>query len=161
MNQYELVLLYHPDIEIDLDKAIKKINSAVKDAGGRVLASDNWGKRKLAYQIVDQDYAIYVYDEIELPPDQIPKLETALNLADEVIRYLLTKPTPNFGVYGKKDAPKEDDVAPSVPAEAVKETKTAKVAKKPTTKPKATTVKKVTAVKTKAKASVKKVKGKE
>ena len=97
MRDYELVVLYHPDLEIDLDKALKKVDGLIKDSGGKVSYSDNWGKRRLAYPIKKQDYAIYVYYEVQLDRKGLAKLEGLFNITDEVIRYLLTKPTPNFG----------------------------------------------------------------
>lgn len=91
MTRYELVVLLHPDLEIDLDTPIKKIESHVVEAGGSVAKKDNWGKRKLAYPIKKQEFAIYVYWEIDLPADGLSKLDRALNITDEVLRHLVTK----------------------------------------------------------------------
>ena len=49
-NKYELAVLYHPDLEIDLEKAAEKVASIVKANGGKIVSEDNWGKRKLAYK---------------------------------------------------------------------------------------------------------------
>ncbi len=92
MNQYELAVLYHPDLEVDLSKAEQKITKLVTDNGGKIVATDNWGKRKLAYQIKKQEHAMYVFYTLELEADKPKKLEAALNITDEVIRYLLTRP---------------------------------------------------------------------
>ena len=102
MRQYELVVLYHPDLEIDLDKALKKVEGLIKGLGGKILFSENWGKRKLAYAIKKQDYGVYVYYELEFAADSVKELEAQLNITDEVIRYLVSKPTPNFGDREKK-----------------------------------------------------------
>lgn len=92
MNQYELAVLYHPDLEVDLSKAEQKVTKLVTDNGGTVVTTDNWGKRKLAYTIKKQEHAVYVFYTVELPADKPAKIEAALNITDEVIRYLLTKP---------------------------------------------------------------------
>lgn len=92
MNQYEIAVLYHPDLEIDLDKAVKKVTKIVTDNGGKVVNSDNWGKRKLAYPIAKQDFAVYVIYTVELPPTGVAKVESTLNITDEVIRFLITRP---------------------------------------------------------------------
>lgn len=94
MKPYEMMVLFHPDLEIDLDKALKKVETLVKSADGSIKMSDIWGKRKLAYKIKKQDFAVYVYYEVELPSDGIGKLETGLNIAEEVLRYLITYPVP-------------------------------------------------------------------
>jgi len=91
MEIYELVVLLHPDLEIDLDKPLKKIENLVKDQKGKIVKQDNWGKRKLAYQIQKQDYAVYAYYEIELPKSNVAKLDGLLNITDEVVRHLLVK----------------------------------------------------------------------
>lgn len=107
LRPYEVVVLLHPDLEIDLDKPLKKIESIIKDQGGNITKQDNWGKRKLAYTIAKEDYAIYVYYEVELPPAQIAKVESTLNITDEVLRYLITQPVPEAPEEEKESADKE------------------------------------------------------
>ena len=92
MDQYELAVLYHPDLEIDLEKAEAHVAKLVKDAGGNITATDNWGKRKLAYKIATHEYAVYVFYTLELPAAGVSTLNNALNITGEVIRFLITKP---------------------------------------------------------------------
>ena len=90
---YELALLYHPDLEIDLDKVNAKIEKLVTDNGGGIKDQDVWGKRRLAYPINGLEKAIYVFYNIELDGQaSISKLESNLNIYDEVLRHLITKP---------------------------------------------------------------------
>ena len=92
MNQYEIAVLYHPDLEVDLSKAEDKVKKIVADNGGKITATDNWGKRKLAYNIANNEHAIYVFYVVEMPPENVQKVEGLLNIATEVIRFLITKP---------------------------------------------------------------------
>lgn len=92
MAQYEIAVLYHPDLEVDLSKAEEKVKKIITDNGGKVVSEDNWGKRKLAYTIKKQDYAVYVFYTVEMPGEGVKKVESTLNITDEVIRYLITKP---------------------------------------------------------------------
>lgn len=92
MNQYEIAVLYHPDLEVDLSKAEDRVTKIFTDNGGKVTATDNWGKRKLAYSIKGNEYAVYVFYTVELPPTGVQKIESTLNITDEVIRFLITKP---------------------------------------------------------------------
>ncbi len=92
MDQYELAVLFHPDLEIDLEKAEGQIAKHVKAAGGSITATDNWGKRKLAYKIAGHEHAVYVFYTLELPAQGVRTLNDALNITDEVIRFLITKP---------------------------------------------------------------------
>lgn len=92
MNQYEIAVLYHPDLEIDLDKASNKVEKIFKDNGGKIVKTDNWGKRKLAYTIKKCEHAVYVFYTVDLPPQNVAKIESTLNITDEVVRFLITKP---------------------------------------------------------------------
>ncbi len=92
MAQYEVAVLYHPDLEVDLTKAEERVTKIFTDNGGAVTATDNWGKKKLAYTIAKQEHAVYVFYTVELPGESVRKVETTLNITDEVIRFLITKP---------------------------------------------------------------------
>ena len=92
MNQYEIAVLYHPDLEVDLSKAEEKVTKLITSNGGKIVATDNWGKRKLAYTIKKQEHGIYVFYTVELPGENVKKVETTLNITDEVIRYLISRP---------------------------------------------------------------------
>lgn len=91
-NQYEFAVLYHPDLEIDLEKASTKVEKILTDNGGKITSTDNWGKRKLAYTINKQEHAIYVFYSVDMPGENVAKTEQTLNITDEVIRFLITRP---------------------------------------------------------------------
>lgn len=92
MDQYEVAVLYHPDLEIDLEKASKRVEKILTDNGGKIVNADNWGKRKLAYPIKKNEHAVYVFYTVELPSSSVSKVESTLNITDEVIRFLITRP---------------------------------------------------------------------
>lgn len=92
MNSYELAILYDPDLEIDLDKASDKVKAIITNNGGFVTAEDNWGKRKLAYNIKGHDMAVYVFYTVSMDAAAVAPVEATLNITDEVIRFLITKP---------------------------------------------------------------------
>jgi small subunit ribosomal protein S6 len=92
LNQYEIAVLYHPDLEVDLTKAEERVTKIVTDNGGKIVGTDNWGKRKLAYDIKGNEHAIYVFYTVELPGSNVQKVESTLNITDEVIRFLITRP---------------------------------------------------------------------
>jgi small subunit ribosomal protein S6 len=89
MKTYELVVLFHPDLEIDIDPPIAKIEKLVEQAGGKVIKRDNWAKKRLAYRIKHQDFAVYVYFEVELDPSKAPGFERNLLLTEEIMRHLI------------------------------------------------------------------------
>lgn len=94
MKEYELTVLIHPDLEADLDAPLKKVRDIITNAGGKITSEDNWGKKKLAYAIKREEFAVYVYMDVELPADAPLKISNTLNITDEVLRYLLVKADP-------------------------------------------------------------------
>jgi len=105
MNQYEVAVLYHPDLEVDLTKAEERVTKIITDNGGKVVATDNWGKRKLAYPIKRNEHAVYVFYTVELPAQGVRKVESTLNITDEVIRFLITRP--DLKAIAKAEAEKD------------------------------------------------------
>ncbi len=91
MNEYEVAVLFDPGLEIDLAKPMAKVEKIITDNGGKITKTDNWGKKKLAYKIAGQDHAVYVFYNAVLPAASVVKVESVLNITDEVIRYLITR----------------------------------------------------------------------
>lgn len=91
MKEYELTVLVHPDLETDLDAPLSVVRKLVTGNGGTIVSEDTWGKKRLAYKIKGQDFAVYHYMEVELPADAPLKISNTLNITDGVIRYLLVK----------------------------------------------------------------------
>ena len=89
MKEYELTVLVHPDLEADIETPLKKVRDLITNAGGSIVSEDNWGKKRLAYTIKNEDFGIYVYFDVKLPSDAPLKISNTLNITDEVLRYLL------------------------------------------------------------------------
>ena len=106
MNQYEVAVLYHPDLEIDLEKATSRVEKIFTDNGGEIKNTDNWGKRKLAYPIKKNEHAVYVFYTVEFPSEAVRKVESVLNITDEVIRFMITRP--DLKAIAKAEALKEE-----------------------------------------------------
>lgn len=85
-------MLYHPDLEIDLEKASTKVEKIISDNKGKINKTDNWGKRRLAYPINKQDFAIYVFYTVDMPAENVQKVEQIFNITDEIVRFLITRP---------------------------------------------------------------------
>jgi small subunit ribosomal protein S6 len=91
MKDYELTVLIHPDLETDLESPLAKVRQIVADAGGKITKEDNWGKKRLAYAVGGENFAVYVYMECSLPSDAPLKISKTLNITSEVLRYLLVR----------------------------------------------------------------------
>ena len=89
MKQYELTFLIHPDLEMNTETVVSKVKDLIDTNSGKVTKETNEGKKRLAYTIKGQDYAVYYYLEAELPAEAPAKISSVLNITDEVLRYLL------------------------------------------------------------------------
>lgn len=89
MRKYELTVLVHPDLEADLEKPMGVVRDIVTKNKGSIISEDNWGKKKLAYPIARENFAVYVYMDVELPAEAVAKVDQTLNITDGVIRHLL------------------------------------------------------------------------
>ncbi len=103
-STYELMVLLHPDLEIDVETPIKKIEGLVDAAGGKITKRDNWGKKRLAYRIKRQDFAVYVYLEVKLDPSQVRGLENTILITEEVLRHILVVHEENENRSPRKDS---------------------------------------------------------
>ena len=91
MQEYELTVLVHPDRESDLEKALTTVRELITTNGGKIAKENNWGKKKLAYKINGENFAVYVAMDLKLPATAPLKISNTLNITDEVLRYLLVK----------------------------------------------------------------------
>lgn len=105
---YELMVLLHPDLEIDVEAPISKIEGLIQTVGGKVLKRDNWGKKRLAYRIARQDFAIYVYFEISLEGEAVKELDRTIQITEEVLRHILVVHEENPAKADSKKEPKAE-----------------------------------------------------
>ena len=67
MKFYEATYIVHSALqEGRLNDIIESVNSFVKSAGGEILYSDNWGRKKLSYMIEKQKYGTYVFFQFKM-----------------------------------------------------------------------------------------------
>lgn len=118
MTAYELTVLVHPDLETDLETPLGKVRDIITNAGGTITTEDNWGKKRLQYRIKGEDFAVYVYLEVELPAEAPLKISNTLNITDEVLRYLLVKVDEKGRKALEEAAAKRKDDVAEAPAEA-------------------------------------------
>ena len=97
---YETMYILRPDIaEDEVAKHIDKYNKLLEEFGASILDSQMRGKRRLAYQIAKHREGIYVQLSHQGDGQHIFKIEKAMRLSEDVIRYMTVKqegpiPTP-------------------------------------------------------------------
>jgi len=99
-SYYETMYILRPDIaEDEVTNHIDKYNKLLEEFGGTILDSQMRGKRRLAYQIAKHREGIYVQLSHQGDGQHIFKIEKAMRLGEDVIRYMTVKqegplPTP-------------------------------------------------------------------
>jgi len=111
-SYYETMYILRPDIAEDkVTNHIDKYNKLLEEFGGTILDSQMRGKRRLAYQIAKHREGIYVQLSHQGDGQHIFKIEKAMRLSEDVIRYMTVKqegplPTPR---PSNKSSAKADD----------------------------------------------------
>ncbi len=92
MRSYELVLIVHPDVDgDDLTAVIDRVTELVKRDGGKVVQTEPWGMRRLAYPIQKRWEGQYVLMRLELAPQGVLVLERSLKLNEQIMRHLVVR----------------------------------------------------------------------
>ena len=91
MNKYESVIIINPSLE---DEAIKNTVKSFEDLinkDGKVLETNEVGRKKLAYEIKKNKEGYYVVYTFEAKPDSIKELERIYRITDEVIKFIVVR----------------------------------------------------------------------
>ncbi len=92
---YELMYIVRPTVdEQSLAAVNEKVERFIAAGGGQLTRRDDWGKRRLAYPILKFTEGFYTVLQIELPPTAVRDLERALQLTEEILRYLIVRVEP-------------------------------------------------------------------
>lgn len=91
MNKYELCVVVSAKLEDD-DRAavLGRVKEQIERFGGQIVDVEEWGKKKLAYEIQKMSEAFYYFVEFETENTDCPnEMEQQLRIMDGVIRYLV------------------------------------------------------------------------
>ena len=92
MNKYELAVVVNAKIEDDERAAtIEKVQNYITRFGGTVTNVDEWGKRKLAYEIQKMREGFYYFISFESEASAPAEIEARLRIMDNVMRFLVVR----------------------------------------------------------------------
>lgn len=92
MNSYEVLYIIKPDVEDEARAAlIERFAQIVKEDGGEVENIDEWGKRKLAYDIDYISEGYYVLMNFKAKADLPAELERNMKISEFVMRFMVLK----------------------------------------------------------------------
>ncbi|MFC4601350.1 30S ribosomal protein S6 [Cohnella hongkongensis] len=91
MRNYELMYIIRPDVEQETVQAVTEKFQGIIGNGGEIVKHDNWGKRRLAYEINKHREGTYVLVHFKGPSEVVTELERVLKITDEVIRHIVVR----------------------------------------------------------------------
>jgi small subunit ribosomal protein S6 len=91
-RQYELVYLLPPDTtEQQVTDLHQQIEAIVSRMNGQIEKTENWGRRRLAYEIGHHKEGVYVLEVINGSGDLMKELDRRLKVMDQVVRHLVVR----------------------------------------------------------------------
>ena len=94
MKAYELLFFVSPSIDEETRAAtMKRVGTTIAAGNGAIDNVDDWGKRKLAYEInglTDGDYTLI---DFHAEPENIAELDRVLRITDAIVRHMIVKRT--------------------------------------------------------------------
>jgi len=91
-REYETIYILRPNTP---NEGVAEVNTRIKGIiegmGGKIIKVDNWGKRRLAYEVAKERKGIYLYWQYLATPGVVEETERNLRMLDNVIRYLSVK----------------------------------------------------------------------
>ncbi|MBR4165265.1 MAG: 30S ribosomal protein S6 [Lachnospiraceae bacterium] len=92
MSKYELAVVLSAAIDDEARSAtLDRVKDYVEKAGGNITNVDDWGKKKLAYDIQKMSEAYYYFIQFEAETDAPGEIESNVRLMESVIRFLCIK----------------------------------------------------------------------
>ncbi len=92
MNKYELALVVNAKIEDDARAAVvEKAKEYITRAGGTITEVEEWGKKKLAYEIQKMSDGFYYFIQFDASAAAPAQIEQKVRIMDNVLRFLCVK----------------------------------------------------------------------
>jgi small subunit ribosomal protein S6 len=128
MNFYETVFIARPSLlGEEVSKITERVRGIIEQGGGAVQKIENWGKKKLAYEVQKEKKGTYVVLLFQSPGKVISELERTYRLDDSIMKFLTVKLTKKdlaqreWARKKKETQPEASEVTQDVAAEEAKE----------------------------------------
>lgn len=91
MNKYEAVLIFVPNMEEEKRNTLLDKFKGIIESDGTITNIDEWGNRKLAYEINDYTDGYYVILNFEAKSEVIDEINRIAKISDDVMRHMIIK----------------------------------------------------------------------
>ena len=89
MREFEVMFILEPNEKEVIDKNIKEIEEVIKKNGGKIESIDQWGKKRLAYEIRDLEEGYYVLITFSAATSCVKELDRVMRIKEEVLRHMI------------------------------------------------------------------------
>lgn len=112
LREYETIYILRPDVpESTISDVNKKIRGIIESSGGQLLKVENWGKRRLAYEVKKHFKGTYLFWHYLGKSGLVEEVERNLKIADSVIRFYTIKLEENVDPKAKDSTVTEESFA--------------------------------------------------
>jgi small subunit ribosomal protein S6 len=97
IDTYEVMLIVIPELdEEQVENTVGRFRTLIERTGGTVGDVNNWGRRKLAYEIDHRADGFYYVMEFTVGERTLPELKRILRVSDDILRHIIVKLPPTY-----------------------------------------------------------------
>ena len=89
MKEFEVMFILEPNEKEVIDKNVKEVEEVIKKNGGKIESIDQWGKKRLAYEIRDLEEGYYVLITFSAAAPCVKELDRVMKIKEEVLRHMI------------------------------------------------------------------------
>lgn len=110
VSTYELISILKPSsTDGDLSKFQEAMKTLIESHGGKILKSENMGKRKMAYEVRGEKKGVYFLHHYEGDGDAVAESERMCRLDETILKFMTIKMTKPRLIKGKPRSDREDE----------------------------------------------------
>jgi small subunit ribosomal protein S6 len=91
LKKYETIFIINPEVGEENTKTLVEKFKAMIETSAQLESIDEWGKRKLAYEIKDKNEGYYVLANFSSNPEFPAELERVYKITEEILKYIIIK----------------------------------------------------------------------
>ena len=92
LSDYECIFIAKSSLsEDEVSGLTEKVRTVVEKNGGQIMKTENWGKKKLAYEVKKEKKGIYLLFRLKGPGALVAELERNLKIQDNILKFLTVK----------------------------------------------------------------------
>jgi small subunit ribosomal protein S6 len=115
MRRYELIFIVQPDLNEEEVKALtERYLQIITAQKGSIIKTEDWGKRRLAYDINKQSKGNYVLVDFYGPGSMIREIERNLKIDDNILKFLTVKTKESFNPESLEEERKKEELLQEV-----------------------------------------------